>query len=151
MEKQGLDAQGVRDALSVGDIHHANKLMKSVYCIHGLVVHGNHLGRSLGYPTANLELLKNKPFLLANGVYAVKVEVNQLVYNGMANAGIRPTVNGKTLTVEVNLFDFTGDLYGKTLVVYFYHRIRDEKKFESLDHLVRQIHLDKKETLRLLS
>ena len=69
----------------------------------------------------------------------------------MANAGIRPTIAGTTLTVEVNLFDFSGDLYGKTLVVYFFDRIRDEKKFDNLDQLVWQIHLDKQEALRLLS
>ncbi len=141
----------VLDALARGEIRKANELMGSVYWIHGLVVHGNHLGRTLGYPTANLELLKNKPFLLANGVYAVKVEVGLQVYNGMANAGIRPTISGKTLTVEVNLFDFSGDLYGRTLVAWFYDRIRDEKKFESLDKLVLQIHHDKTEALRLLS
>jgi riboflavin kinase/FMN adenylyltransferase len=125
--------------------------MESVYVIHALVVHGNHLGRTLGFPTANLELLKNKPFLLANGVYAVKVEADGVIYNGMANAGIRPTIAGNTMTVEVNLFDFSGDLYGKTLVVYFHERIRDERKFDNLDQLVKQIHLDKKEALKLLS
>jgi riboflavin kinase/FMN adenylyltransferase len=151
MIQQDLDSPEVRDALSKGDIRKANELMQSVYLIHALVVHGNHLGRSLGFPTANLELQKNKPFLLANGVYAVKIEVNQLVYNGMANAGIRPTISGKTLTVEVNLFDFSGDLYGKTLVVYFFDRIRDERKFDTIDLLVQQIHLDKQEALRLLS
>ena len=125
--------------------------MEPVYVIHARVVHGNHLGRTLGYPTANLELLKNKPFSLPNGVYAVKVEADQVVYNGMANAGIRPTIAGNTMTVEVNLFDFSGDLYGKTLVVYFYERIRDEKKFDNLNQLVQQIHFDKQEALKLLS
>ena len=151
MMKQGLDTPGVLEALSGGDIRKANELMGSAWCIRGLVVHGNHLGRTLGYPTANLELPDGSPFLLANGVYAVKAIVNSLVYNGMANAGFRPTIAGKTLTIEVNLFDFSGDLYGKTLGVSFYDRIREEKKFESLDHLVQQIHLDKTEALRLLS
>jgi riboflavin kinase / FMN adenylyltransferase len=151
MIKQGLDSPGVIDALAKGDIRKANELMDSVYWIHALVVHGSHLGRTLGYPTANLELPKHKPFLLANGVYAVKVEVNQMVFNGMANAGIRPTVSGKTLTIEVNLFDFSADLYGKTLSVYFYDRIRDELKFDSLDQLVQQIHRDKQEVLKLFS
>jgi riboflavin kinase/FMN adenylyltransferase len=141
----------VLEALSNGNIRKANELMESVYLIHALVVHGTHLGRTLGYPTANLDLQKNKPFLLANGVYAVRVEVNNLVYNGMANAGVRPTIAGKSLTVEVNLFDFSGNLYGKTLVVYFIDRIRDEKKFNSLDELVAQIHLDKQQALKLLS
>jgi riboflavin kinase/FMN adenylyltransferase len=141
----------VLEALSRGDILSANALMGSVYCISALVVHGNHLGRTLGYPTANLELPENNPFLLANGVYAVKVEVNHLIYSGMANAGVRPTIEGKALTVEVNLFDFSGDLYGQTLVVCFLYRIRDEKKFDNLDQLVQQIHLDKEEALNLLS
>lgn len=149
--QQDQNSPDVISALLKGDIHQANELMGSVYWIHGLVVHGNHLGRTLGYPTANLELLKNKPFLLANGVYAVKVEVNQLVYDGMANAGVRPTIAGTTLTIEVNLFDFSADLYGKTLVVYFFERIRDEKKFDTLDNLVQQIHHDKKKALSLLS
>ena len=74
-----------------------------------------------------------------------------MVYKGMANAGFRPTIAGKIMTVEVHLFDFSGDIYGKTLVVYFYNRIRDEKKFDNLDLLVQQIHLDKEEALRLLS
>jgi len=151
MMKQGFDSPEVIRALAKGDIRNANKLMGSVYWIHALVVHGNHLGRTLGYPTANLELQKHKPFLLANGVYAVKVEINYVVYLGMANAGSRPTIAGTTLTVEVNLFDFSGDLYGKTLAIYFFDRIRDEKKFDNLDQLVRQIHLDKQEALRLLS
>lgn len=146
-----INSPRVLEALSNGNIRKANELMESVYLIHALVVHGTHLGRTLGYPTANLELQKNKPFLLANGVYAVRVEVNNLLYNGMANAGVRPTIAGKTLTVEVNLFDFSGNLYGKTLVVYFIDRIRDEKKFNSLDELVAQIHLDKQQVLKLLS
>ncbi len=138
-------------ALSGGDIRKANELMGKAYSIQALVVHGNHLGKSLGFPTANLELPENNPFLLANGVYAVTARVNDILYQGMANAGVRPTMHGKSLTIEINLFDFTGNLYGMTLSVNFYHRIRDEKKFESLDQLVQQIRLDKTEALRLLS
>jgi riboflavin kinase/FMN adenylyltransferase len=146
-----IDSPKVIEALSKGYIREANELMESVYHIHALVVHGNHLGRSLGYPTANLKLLKNKSFLLANGVYAVKAEFDYTVYYGMTNAGVRPTINGKNLTIEINLFDFSGNLYGKTLVVYFIDRIRDEKKFNSLDELAAQIMLDKQQALRLLS
>jgi riboflavin kinase / FMN adenylyltransferase len=151
MMQKELNSPDILSALALGDVRRANELLGYVYSIHALVVHGNHLGRTLGYPTANLELPKHKPFLLANGVYAVKVEVNQLVYPGMANAGVRPTVAGTTLTIEVNLFGFSGDLYGKTLVVYFFDRIRDEKKFDNLDQLVLQIHQDKKTALKLLS
>jgi riboflavin kinase / FMN adenylyltransferase len=151
MNYQKPDSPQILDALSKGNIRKANELMGTLYQVHARVVHGNHLGRSLGFPTANLEILGETPFLLANGVYAVKVEVNQVVYPGMANAGVRPTIDSQnTLAVEVNLFDFSGDLYGKILVVSFVDRIRDEKKFVTLDMLVQQIHLDKKEALRLL-
>lgn len=116
-----------------------------------MVVHGNKLGRSLGFPTANLEVLDNKPFLLADGVYAVTIKFDKTVYKGMANVGFRPTIDGKMRMIEVNLFDFSGDLYGQTLVVLFMGRIRDEKKFNSLDELVAQIHLDKQQAQKLLS
>ena len=146
-----LNSPQVLEALATGNIRKANELIGSVYFIHALVVHGNHLGRTLGFPTANLELLKHKPFLLAHGVYAVIAEINHVIYKGMANAGIRPTIDGKTMTVEINIFDFSCDLYGKTLVVYFIDRIRDEKKFKDLEDLVQQIHLDKKQAIKLLS
>ncbi len=145
-----LNSPEVLEVLAQGNIPRANALMGSVYLIHACVVHGNHLGRTLGFPTANLELLEHKPFLPAYGVYAVKAEFDHAVYNGMANAGTRPTIDGKTMTLEVNLFDFSGDLYGKTMIVYFIDRIRDEKKFNDLDELVRQIHEDKKRALELL-
>jgi riboflavin kinase / FMN adenylyltransferase len=151
MIHQDTDSPDVIDALSVGNIRKANELMQSAYRIRAKVVHGNHLGRSLGYPTANLQLQENKPFLLANGVYTVKTEFNRLIYNGMANVGIRPTIAGKTLTIEVHLFDFSGNLYGKTLIVSFFDRIRDEMKFGTLDLLIQQLNQDKKEAFRLLS
>ena len=141
----------VIDLLSKGELRTANELIGSAYCIRAVVVHGNHLGRSLGFPTANLELLKNNPFLPAHGVYAVKVTVDDHEYNGMANAGVRPTIDGKAMTVEVNLFDFSADLYGKSIEVSFIDRIRDERKFKDLDELVGQIHLDKQVALSLLS
>lgn len=151
MIQQTTASTDVRNALSKGDIRKANELMGTAYVVRALVVHGNHLGRTLGYPTANLEFPENQPFLLANGVYAVTVEADQLMYKGMANAGIRPTVSGTTLSVEVNLFGFSGDLYGKTLAVYFIDRIRDEQKFDGLEKLVEQLHQDKHMAMKLLS
>ncbi len=140
----------VLEALSRGMILEANELMGGPYSISASVIHGNHLGRQLGFPTANLELPEKKPLLLAHGVYAVKIEFDQAWYKGMANVGIRPTVDGKNLTIEINLFDFSGDLYGKKLMVHFIGRIRNEKKFNNLDALVDQLHLDKQQALNLL-
>ncbi len=148
--KLRINSSRVIKALSRGDLAEAKDLSGTVYSIKAMVVHGNQLGRSLGFPTANLEILDDEPFLLADGVYAVTVKFNNTSYKGMTNVGFRPTIDGKTRMIEVNLFDFSGDLYGKTLVVQFLARIRDEKKFNSLDELVAQIHLDKQQALRLL-
>jgi len=117
----------------------------------GRVIHGNHLGRTLGYPTANLELSNDHPFPLPTGVYAASVQSGNRLYPGMANVGFRPTIEGKSLTVEVHLFGFSGDLYDSILEVTFLHRIREEKKFETLELLVRQIRLDEKKIRKLLA
>ena len=146
-----LQSPEVIAALAVGNLRKVTELLGSPYFIRACVIHGNHLGRTLGFPTANLDLLEYTPFLLALGVYAVKAETGNVIYNGMANAGMRPTIDGKSMTLEVNLFDYSGDLYGKTLVVYFIERIREEKKFNSLDELVHQIHEDKIQAFKLLS
>jgi riboflavin kinase/FMN adenylyltransferase len=148
--KRLINSSRVIEPLSRGDLPEANKPSGSIYGIRAMVVHGNQLGRKLGFPTANLEILDNQPLLLADGVYAVTVKLNNTDYKGMANVGFRPTIDGKTRMIEVNLFDFSGDLYGQTLVVQFVGRIRDEKKFNNLDELVAQIHLDKQQTLTLL-
>lgn len=146
-----LSSPQVLTALASGNVRGACELMNSCFSLTAMVVHGNHLGRTMGFPTANLEIDHSVPFVLAHGVYAVKIKVNDLIYNGMANAGIRPTLDGKSLSVEINLFDFSGDLYGKTIVVDFIDRIREERKFNTLDELVQQIHIDKKQAVKLLS
>jgi riboflavin kinase/FMN adenylyltransferase len=150
MNKAHSFSPEVQDALLKGDIKKVNGLLGYVYRISGVVVLGNQLGRTLGFPTANIELPGKQVFIPAPGVYAVKTTVNGQVLNGMLNAGFRPTFDGKKLTVEVNLFGFSGDLYGQTLEIQLIDRLRDEQKFESVDHLVRQLHLDREEALKLL-
>jgi len=143
--------KAVSDALNSGDLFTANALLGTEYCIEGRVVPGLKLGRSLGFPTANLEVHPDIRLLIANGVYAVKVVYSGNSYQGMASIGFRPTLAGTDLTVEVNLYGFDGDLYGETLFVYFYYRIRDEKKFNSLEELTREIICDKQKVLELFS
>jgi riboflavin kinase/FMN adenylyltransferase len=138
-------------ALANGDLTLAHQLSGQLYSVSGQVVHGNHLGRKLGFPTANLKLEEGFTFLLPYGVYAVKTKVGNLTFNGMANAGVRPTVDGTTMTLEVNLFDFSGDLYGESITVTFYECIRPERKFQSLDELVEQIRNDKTRTALIFS
>ena len=141
----------VRNALALGNIREANRELGGIYSILGTVISGNRLGKTLGFPTANLKLIEHSPLFLANGVYAVKIKHQKTFYKGMANIGIRPTLEQHELTIEVNLFDFEDDLYGQKLTVYFIERIRDELKFLNLDELKFQIARDKEIILELFA
>jgi riboflavin kinase/FMN adenylyltransferase len=141
----------VRKALAEGNIREANTFLGDYYSIKGYVIKGRQMGRMLGFPTANLKLNKLSPLFLANGVYAVRIQHQTDLYNGMANIGIRPTFEQHELTIEVNLFDFFGDLYGHDLTLFFFDRIRDEMKFPDVAALIHQISLDKKKILELLT
>ena len=117
----------------------------------GVVVKGNQLGRKIGFPTANLIPGKEDDLLLKKGVYAVRVKVNQIVFDGMANIGIRPTLDQHDLTVEAHLFDFSDDIYGETISIAFYDFIREEQKFTGLVELKSQLAKDKITIRRILS
>ena len=110
------------------------------YFIMGRVVYGRQLGRQLGVPTANIRLQRYKAAL--EGVYAVRVSGLDRDYTGIANIGVRPTVEGKEPLLEVHIFDFSGDIYGQLLSVTFCCKLRDEQKFDGLDELKAQIHED---------
>ncbi|PMB05343.1 riboflavin biosynthesis protein RibF [Fischerella thermalis CCMEE 5198] len=138
----------IREILTIGDIERANQLLGRPYTLVGTVIQGQQVGRTIGFPTANLELPKDK-FLPHHGVYAVRVfTVNEILdvtgngYFGVMNIGNRPTVNGIHLSVEVHLFDWFGDLYGKKLAVYLEKFLRPEQKFPNLEALKTQIQLD---------
>lgn len=139
----------LRHALRDGDISLAAELLGRPYSITGLVVHGRGEGHRIGFPTANLAPESVETILPKSGVYAVKVrskgvkESGSKVFSGMMNIGMRPTYNGTTLSLEVHLFDFDGDLYGQTLTIDFLRRIRDEQPFESPEALRKQLEKDK--------
>jgi len=149
--KSPLISEPATNALARGNVRKANVILGFEYSIEGKVVHGNHIGRTLGFPTANLELEASQPMLPAHGVYRVRVGVNGHLFQGITNIGLRPTIDGRLVTVEVNIFDFDGDIYGHQLVIWFLDRIRKEKKFNSLDELAAQIKQDKKKALSLFS
>lgn len=137
-----VSSTAIRNALASGDLAQARKLLGREYSISGHVVHGDKVGRVLGYPTANVQMQHDKPPL--TGIYAVKLgglENNDLP--GVASLGVRPTVkqDGKP-ALEVHLFDFGGDIYGRHVRVKFLKKIRDEEKFPDLEALKRQIALD---------
>lgn len=123
----------------------------SLFSLTGKVIHGNHLGRTLGYPTANLDLEPDAVPPGSAGVYAARVYFGQKTFGGMANIGYRPTIRQNGFTVEVHLFDFSGDLYGKLLTVEFTERIRDEVKFDSLEALTAQMQRDELRVRKTLS
>ncbi len=138
----------IRESLETGDIQKANRLLGRPYTLTGVVVAGQKLGRTIGFPTANIQLPKDK-FLPHYGVYAIEVIVHNQTpdiaptqHLGVMNIGNRPTVNGMDTRVEVHLLDWSGDLYGKNLVVQLVKFLRPEQKFPSLEALKNQIQLD---------
>jgi len=121
------------------------------FSLSGTVIHGNHLGRTLGYPTANLDLDPETPLTYSFGVYVVKALVRGREYGGMANFGIRPTISDNHVTVEVHIFDFDSDIYGERIYVEVVRRLRDEEKFDSLEALVTKMDQDRNEARKILS
>ncbi|MFT5135862.1 MAG: riboflavin kinase/FMN adenylyltransferase [Arenicella sp.] len=133
----------IRDALSNGDFGLAENLLGRPYSIAGIISQGQQLGRTLNFPTANIVL--DSAQTAVQGVYAVKVTgVGNRVLHGVANVGTRPTVDGKQNRLEVHIFDFDSDIYGVDIDVSFHCKLRSEQKFDSLDALTAQIHLDSK-------
>ncbi len=141
----------IRNALTVGDITTVNRFLGYLYSITGKVVYGHHLGHKIGFPTANIQVSDERKLLPAIGVYAVKVIIGQEIFNGMLNIGIRPTVsNDGQVSCEVYIFDFSQDLYGKTITINFINRIRGERKFNDIEELRAQLQKDQEKILKLL-
>jgi riboflavin kinase/FMN adenylyltransferase len=145
-----ISSTRIRTALLCGDIYIANECLGYPFFITGKVIRGDQLGRTLGYPTANLMVEERYKLIPSDGIYAVKVYVEGKAYKGMAYIGPRPTVNGMTRNIEVNIFDFSADIYNKELRMEFLHFVREDIKFASLDELVVQLGKDKEDVLALL-
>lgn len=142
----------IREAIANCDMETANKNLGYTFFFEGKVVHGNKLGRTLGYPTANLQPQETDKLLPPNGIYAVeaRVEGSEDILQGMMSIGIRPTIGGTTQVIEVNLFDFDEDIYARHMRVHIKHFLRQEVKFDSLEQLTDQLHRDKLESLERL-
>ncbi len=139
-EREKISSTSVRNALQLGQLALAEKLLGRPYQISGKVIHGAKRGRLIGVPTANIRI-KRTP-LAMRGVFSVEVYLNNHTYQGIANLGFRPTVDGTSPQLEVHVFNFSGDLYGQRLEVSFKHKIRNEIKFESFEALTTQIQQD---------
>lgn len=141
----------VRNALTEGNLRLANRMLGYDYSITGRVVEGNRIGRTMGFPTANIEVEDRYKLIAAGGVYACRVKIDGRVYQGMGNIGTRPTIAKHDFATEVHIFNFDKDIYGKTITIYFIDRIRDEKRFEDLEKLAEQLKKDREVVRKLLN
>lgn len=152
-EGENISSTKIRAALQEGDIKTANHYFGHEFTLHGTVVEGKQLGRKMGFPTANIESSDKHKIIPGYGVYAVKVEFDGNTFNGMLNIGTRPTFNknADNRSIEVNIFDFSADIYGKKLTLCFVDKIRDEKKFPGIESLIEQLKKDRESALKILS
>ncbi len=152
VEDIGISSTKIRNALKAGEVETAATLLGYPYAMKGLVVKGRQLGRTIGYPTANLVVEDQTKLIPGNGVYAVKVVVREQLYSGMLNIGVRPTVDDTLQqTVEVNIFEFDQNIYGESITIQFLHFIRSEQKFSGVEALKKQLQKDKDKALHLLT
>ena len=140
--EETISSTQIRKALEEGRVEDANAMLGYRFQLYGVVVAGNRLGRTIGFPTANMQLYEPLKLVPMNGVYAVEVEVLGGTYRGMCNIGFRPTVDGKVRTIETHILDFDQEIYGLPLRLSFLRRIRDERKFDSLEALRLQLAQD---------
>jgi riboflavin kinase/FMN adenylyltransferase len=167
LHNSNISSTKIRNEVLAGSITEANECLGYAYFFEGTVVEGNKLGRTIGYPTANLQVSDADKLVPGNGVYAVScylmpgensadpVKANDFIANnpklsGMMNIGIRPTIGGTKRVIEVNIFDFNQDIYGQNLRVCVHQRLRGEVKFNGLDELKAQLATDKKDALEVL-
>jgi len=137
----------IRQALEVGDIETANHFLGQPYCLTGMVVSGDRIGRTLGYPTANIEIDTRYKLIPPDGIYAVTVRVGHSNFQGMLYIGYRPTIAGVRRNIEVNIFDFDENIYGETITVHFHKMLRGDKKFPDMEAMKIQLANDKADAL----
>lgn len=150
VDNVAVSSTKIRKALQEGDVSTADKYLAHPFQLTGTVVHGDKLGRELGFPTANIQIDDKHKVIPANGVYACYVLIAERKLKGMLNIGNRPTVNGSEKRVEVNIFDMDEELYGEEVTLMLQERIRDEKRFDSVDSLKARLAVDKNLALRIL-
>ena len=138
-----ISSTKIRKSLEEGDISQATAMLGYGYSLTGVVVAGNRLGRTIGFPTANMRLYEPLKLVPGRGVYVVEVQVLGKTWRGMTNIGLRPTVGGTFTTIETHILDFDEDIYGLPLTITFLRRLRDEVHFPSLDALKAQLTLDR--------
>ena len=143
IEDEIISSTTIRKELADGNVRKAFNMLSRPYILTGKVIDGKKLGRTIGFPTANLAINKQK-VIPKKGVYYTNVKINEKIFKGITSVGNNPTVNGQELTVETYILDFSNDIYGKEINIYFIDRIRDEIKFNNINELIEQLKKDKK-------
>lgn len=151
IEAVGVSSSKIRAALNEGNVHTANRFLGRLYSLTGTVVKGRQLGRTIGFPTANLQVDDPSKLIPANGVYAVDVDYAGQTLGGMLNIGFRPTVAGTNQTIETYIFDFDKDIYGEHITLKFREFLRPEQKFDGLPALVAQLKRDEESARSILN
>ena len=148
-----ISSSAIRESVSLGNVRQAADLLSYPYSLQGKIIGGKQVGRSMGYPTANLDPEDEHKLVPADGVYAVRVRVGRQDFMGMMNIGFRPTVEKRkgNKSLEVHIMDFAGDVYNHKIKISFIDRIRDEMQFGSLDQLKEQLARDKHRAIEILS
>ena len=151
-EEGAISSSLIRGALLKGKVDEANKWLGYSYSVSGIVIEGRKIGRTIGFPTANIKPDSQYKLIPGNGVYAIEVQLNDNLYPGMLSIGSNPTVNtdNRFRSIEVHILNFDKDIYGEKISVIFRKKLRDEKKFDNLEQLTAQMGRDKLDTLRLL-
>ena len=152
-EEGAISSSIIREALLKGKLDDANRLLGYNYSLKGSIVKGRRIGRMLGFPTANIKPDYLYKLIPGDGVYAVEVHIDKVGLQGMLSIGKNPTVStaSEIRSIEVNIFNFKKDIYGKGIEIVFRNRLRDEIKFDSFDQLARQMELDREQAIRLLT
>lgn len=151
IDEIGVSSTKIRKALEEGDVKLANQYLDRPFSVTGLVVKGKQMGRTLGFPTANISIKENYKLIPADGIYAVKVCNKYRKRDGMLNIGHRPTVGGEDKSIEVHIFDFDDDIYNSEISLEFVDRVRNEIKFDSVEELKSQLKKDEKAVRAILS
>ena len=150
IESISVSSTKVRKAIRSGDFKLVNKFLSRPFNLSGKIIKGDELGRKIGYPTANLKIFEKYKLKPQNGVYLARTKLKNQTYFGMMNIGIRPTISAKNNQIETHLFDFNGNLYGHEMTLEILEKIREEKKFKSIEKLKIQLDIDKKHCQKLI-
>ncbi|NJN43100.1 MAG: bifunctional riboflavin kinase/FAD synthetase [Flammeovirgaceae bacterium] len=150
VDQVGVSSTKIRQALLDGEVEIAAQFIGRPYSLSGRVIKGERLGRMMGFPTANIDVDAHNKLIPSEGIYAVKVQHAELIFKGMLYIGNRPTLNGTSRSIEVNIFDFDYEIYGETLKIDFIQRIRKDIKFQDIEALKNQLQEDKKVALEIL-